>query len=367
LDQISEETFSSKELRKYLSKHPVSCVAILSIHRKDVRKAFPPKRTATMMKAAGLKDRSSAQLQWLPARRRAAVCFTIDDVHPGKSSDVYEAGGDLGRGALRHVKWLLDHHRQLRVTLFVTADWREISPFATRSIAAKIPLLRDLIYLADVLPPGTMRLSRHPDFVEYLKSLPRVDCALHGLHHVNKGTSIAEEFKRQSRAKCELLLEEAIEIFHEAGLPCSPGMCPPSWELSDELAEAMIARGFKFVASARDIRTPITAGAVNSMSGRKGVSLLYPERIMKGRLVHFCTNFQATSPIKRAHEIVELNGLIAIKAHIIKTAPNHTALDGLDEHYRNYLHNLFNELEDQYGDDLWWTSMAEITKICGAQ
>lgn len=320
-----------------------------------------------IMEAAGSRARPSAKLEWLPSRMRAAVCFTIDDVHPGKSSDAYEAGGDLNRGALRHLEWLLDHHPRLRVTLFVTADWREISPFATRSILAKIPLLRNRIYLANVLPQGTMRLGRHPDFVSYLRSLPRVDCALHGLHHVKKGTNIAAEFKGQSRAKCELMLERAIEIFNEAGLPYSPGMCPPSWELSDELAEAMIATGLKFVASARDIRTPIIPGAVNSMSGRKGVSVFYPERIMKGRLLHFCTNFQATSPITRAHQIAERNGLIAVKAHIIKVAANHTALDGLDESYCNYLHNLFTELEDRYGDELWWTSMAEITNRCDAE
>ena len=36
---------------------------------------------------------------WLPDGRKAAVVFTIDDVHPGTSADVYEAGGDLGNGA----------------------------------------------------------------------------------------------------------------------------------------------------------------------------------------------------------------------------------------------------------------------------
>jgi hypothetical protein len=304
-------------------------------------------------------------MEWLPPRSKGAVCFTVDDVHPGKSSDTYEAGGDLGRGVLRHLEWLLDHHPRLRVTLFVTADWREISPSPTHSILAKIPWLRDRIYLAEVLPRGTMRLGRHPEFVTYLKSLPRTDCALHGLYHVNKGSSLTEEFKWKSREKCEFRLQEAIEIWNEAGLPHSPGMCPPAWGLSDELAEAMIAAGLKFVASGRDIRTPIAPGAMNSMSGRKGVSLLYPEEIMNGRLLHFCTNFQATSPIERAHQIIELNGLIAIKAHAVKVAVGHNALDGLDEAYRDYLHRLFTDLEDRYGGDVWWTSMAEITNGCG--
>jgi len=41
---------------------------------------------------------------WLVSGKQAAICFTIDDVHPGKSSDTYEAGGDLGQGALGHVE-----------------------------------------------------------------------------------------------------------------------------------------------------------------------------------------------------------------------------------------------------------------------
>ena len=299
--------------------------------------------------------------EWLPANKKAAVCFTIDDLHPGKSTDPCEGGGDLGRGPLRHLEWLLKHHPNLHATLFVTADWREISATSTRPLLGRIPWLRDRVYLASVHPRGTMRLSRHPEFVSYLKSLPRTHCALHGLYHVNRGTCIAEEYKEKNREECERRLRESIYIFREAGLPYVPGLCPPAWELSNDLAEAMIDVGLKFVASARDLRTPITAGAVNSMSGIKGVSILYPERIVGDRLLHFSTNFQATSPIERAHEILQLNGLLAIKAHL---SPR--MLDCLNENYRDYLHRCFVELENRYGEDLWWTSMEEITELCSS-
>lgn len=297
---------------------------------------------------------------WLPCGKEAAVCFTIDDVHPGRSADAYEAGGDLDRGALGHVSWLLERHPQLHVTLFVTADWREISPALTRRAAARLPVVRDSIFLAKTLPPSTMRLSRHPGFVEYLKSLPRTDVALHGLHHIRKGHRIAAEFYGRKREECAAMIAEAIAVFREAGLIYSAGMCPPSWDLSEELAEAMVENGLIFAASARDIRTPVSRDAVSAMSGLRGVSLIYPERIQEGRLVHFTTNFQATSPLDRALEIAAMNGLLAIKAHIIKNACGHIALDGMDELYRNYLDLVFSELERRYGDSLWWTSMAEI-------
>lgn len=297
--------------------------------------------------------------EWLPRGKKAAVCFTIDDLHPGKSTDPYEAGGDLGRGALRHVEWLLKYHPSLHITLFVTADWREIGYTPTRLLLSRIPWLRDRVYLTPIQPPGTMRLGRHPEFVTYLKSLPRTDCALHGLYHVNKGLRIPEEYSGKSRKECKRRLTEIMRIFREAGLPYSSGLCPPAWGLSDDLAEAMIEVGLGFVASARDLRTPITPDAMNSMSGRSGVSILYPQWIMGNRLLHLPTNFQATSEIQRAHEIVECNGLVSCKAHITVGM-----VDQLNETYRDYLHRCFTELEDRYGNDLWWTSMAEITAVC---
>ena len=123
----------------------------------------------------------------------------------------------------------------------------------------------------------------------------------------------------------------------------------------------MVANDLTFVASARDIRTAIAPDAATAMSGLRGVSLIYPETIQQGKLIHFTANFQATSSLDRAIEIVEMNGLLAIKAHIIKNGCGHIALDGLDELYRNYLDLVFSELEQRYGNSLWWTSMAEIT------
>jgi hypothetical protein len=140
-------------------------------------------------------------------------------------------------------------------------------------------------------------------------------------------------------------------------------MCPPAWAFSDHLGSAMVANGLQFVASARDIRTPIDPNAVTAMSGMQGVSLIYPQYVYRRQLMHFTSNFQATSPIERALDIVENNGLLAIKAHIIKNCCGHIALDGMDELYRNYLDVLFSELENRYGDALWWTSMAEVTSL----
>lgn len=298
--------------------------------------------------------------RWLPPGKTAAVCFSIDDIHPGTSDDPYEAGGDLARGALGHVTWLIDRHPQLKVTLFTTADWRAIRPFSRFPKLARIPGLRQLGHRSRIRSKGTMALHRHPQFVDFLRSQPGFEVALHGLHHVNAVSWTPVEFQDQSREECRRMLEEAIGIFEQARLPFALGMTPPGWNAPAPLLDAMADVGLKFVASARDVLSPVERSAKANMSGLKGVGLYAPELIAGGRLVHIPANFQATSPLERAIAIVEAGGLLSIKGHIIKTCFGHVALDGIDPLYRNYLDALFTNLKGRFGDRLWWTSMGEI-------
>ena len=92
------------------------------------------------------------------------------------------------------------------------------------------------------------------------------------------------------------------------------------------------------------------------------MSLIYPQLIENGRLVHLTSNFSANNPIDRAREIIDHHGVLAVKAHIIKNGGGHVSVDGLDDLYMNYLDVVFPELTEQYGDSLWWTSMDEISK-----
>lgn len=303
---------------------------------------------------------------WLPPGKRAAICFSIDDIHPGTSRDAYEAGGDLGNGALGHVARLLDRHPQLKVTLFTTPDWREISSKITRPIVSRIPIVRDRVYLSDVLPPGAMRLDRHPAFVRYLKSLPRTDVGLHGLHHIHVGRSILIEFQDQTVEQCVAILDRAMQIFHDADLPIVKGITPPGWNAPPALIAALPRAGLQFIGSARDIRTPVEPGVRANMSGLKDVLLFEPERLSSGA-IHIPANFQATSRKERAFEIIEAGGLLSVKAHIVKNFNGIIALDGVDELYCNYLDSLFTLLDAKYGEQLWWPSMSELAERCLAQ
>ncbi|HEX5062939.1 MAG TPA: hypothetical protein VFV99_26375, partial [Kofleriaceae bacterium] len=156
-------------------------------------------------------------------------------------------------------------------------------------------------------------------------------------------------------------------IFEASKLPYVRGMCPPGWNAPPALLTAMNELGFDFVASSRDIKTEISAAATTNMSGIKGASLIYPSLVGGTNLVHFATNFQATSQWERAKAIIEAGGLLTVKAHIIKNALGYIALDGVDGVYCNFLDLFFERLHREYGDSLWWTTMGEIAKRLRAQ
>ncbi|MEW6639289.1 MAG: hypothetical protein AB1586_02205 [Pseudomonadota bacterium] len=302
--------------------------------------------------------------QWLPPGKAATVVFTIDDIHPGTSRDAYEGGGDLANGQLRFLLRLLEAHPKLRATLFTTADWRARQPSVARPGLMRVPLLGQLWCRLNTLPAGTMRIDRFPEFVAFLRGLPRVEIGLHGLTHTRRSHPSHVEYLTADGRECRASLAAIFEIFSRAGLPFVPGMSPPGWHLSPALAAAMRGAGLTFVGAARDLTTAVARGAVNSMSGLPGVSLIEPEWV-HGGLLNFTTNYQATSTIDRAKAVVDHGGLLAIKAHVVKRAGRYVALDGLDEAYCDHLHTLFAYLET-LGADLWWTSMGEIAARCVA-
>jgi hypothetical protein len=99
------------------------------------------------------------------------------------------------------------------------------------------------------------------------------------------------------------------------------------------------------------------------MSGLKDTSILYPEFLNEKSIVHFPINFQANSKIERAMAIIENEGLLSIKAHIVPQIANYVAIDGVTDLYMSFLDLLLNEIKSRYGQDIWFTSMGEMTNF----
>jgi Uncharacterized protein conserved in bacteria (DUF2334) len=297
---------------------------------------------------------------WLPPGKRAAICFSIDDIHPGTSAAPYEAGGDLERGALGRLAGLQRKHPQLKLSLSVTPDWRLRSLVPDTLLLRHIPWIKQHVQWTRLHPRGTFRIDRHPGLVKYLNGLEHCEVVLHGLTHSHRGPRYAVEFQDESADQCAALIRSGLEIFGAAKLSFVRGFAPPAWNAPPPLIEALEQHDFNFLISARDLHTPVSAEAVTSGSGLQGVSLIHPQRIGKRGLVHITANFQATSPVERALAIVEQGGVLHIKAHIFKSGGGHTMQDGLDALYVNYLDALLTELERRFGADLWWPHISEI-------
>lgn len=298
---------------------------------------------------------------WLPPGKHAAVCLSVDDVHPASTArHGYDAGGDGDAGALGHLRWLMQRHPQLKATLFVTADWRSTGTPPAHRLLSQVPWIRDRVYLAPRLRKGTMRVGSYPVFVQYLNSFEGVEVALHGLSHCAKGRVPAAEFGGLSHTACRRVLEEMLATMESSGLRFARGMTPPAWNADHNLLQAMADAGFDYVASARDIWSEVRPDARTAMSGIPGLPLYQPCWLTDFGLAHIPSNFQATSDLARANAIMEIGGLLSIKAHVMKNALGHVALDGLDADYMTHLDDVLNHMEERLGDAIWWPTFAEL-------
>lgn len=300
-------------------------------------------------------------MSWLPDGFDAAVCFSVDDLHPGRSDTHYEAGGELDAGVLGRLAWLAERHPRLRITLLVTPDWRELSPVPTRKRLAALPVAASRLPLAPRLPRGAMRLDRHRAFADYLAK-SKYELAVHGLYHFARGHRPPAEFAQLGFLRARRRLRRARRLFERAGLKVEPGFAPPAWQLPPALQRALAAEGFRWTMSARDLHTPIGAAAQTAGSGLQGADLIRPQRIADGRLVHVPTNIQAPPDEERAHRIVQHGGLVSIKAHAVGKALGYVSLDGLDDRHVARLDRFIAQLEDRYGDRLWWASVGEVAR-----
>lgn len=297
-----------------------------------------------------------------PENKTAALVFSMDDVHPASSSQGYEAGGDLSEGVLGRLHQLLSEHADFHATLFTTADWREKSPYPSlrNRIFNKIPGLGSRLSSLPQWPEGFLRLDRHLEFLSYLKSFLRIETGSHGLTHVGLGKNLMREFVGLSESEIKTRLVKINQIFEKSGLAKPAGFCPPGWGYNEYLLKIIPDFGYSYLACSRDLNTPIKPGAFSRESGLKNVPMLEPAFLPNSQVVHIPSNWSATSDFERAYRILDLGGVLSIKAHAVKKMGTYVSADGLDGAYQNYLNKLFHSLKVRFGASIWWTTMKEL-------
>ncbi len=297
-----------------------------------------------------------------PEHKTAAVVFSIDDIHPASSINGYEAGGDLAKGVLGRLRQLTVEHSDFCATLFVTADWRAKSPYPNlqNRILNYIPGMGAHFGALPQWPEGFMSLDRHPDFVSYLDTIPRIEIGSHGLTHVGLGKNLIREFLGLSENEIRKRVSKIAQIFQNAGLKKPAGFCPPGWGYNELLLKVIPDFGYSYIACSRDLNTPIKRDAVCNESGIKNVSLVNPCFLPGSKIVHIPSNWSVTCNLDRAYQIIESGGVLSIKAHAVKKMGTYVSADGLDDACQNYLSKLFHSLKSRFGNSIWWTTMKEL-------
>lgn len=286
----------------------------------------------------------------------AVFSLHVENVHPEGSREGWDSGGDREKGVFRHLLDLRKWFPQVKVTLFITADWMDRSqPLWARALGRALPRLQRNIRH---WPPETFALDRHTDWCAWLASLDGFELAFHGLHHFNPRGFHGQEFVGLDYGECVSRLRKSEAIFQRAGLPASRGFRSPGWEVTEPLLQSLADLNYDYFAGSGDTETPPSRAAVSQGAGLQGVPLLFPA-FHRG-ILNLPQNWNAwKSSVKRGLAIVEQGGLLSAKAHAASVYDGKSYPDGLSEDTMNRLCELLEALE---GQEVRYMSLGEVAR-----
>ncbi len=286
----------------------------------------------------------------------AVFNFHVDNIHPESNREGWDCGGDRERGVFRHLLDLRKRFPQVKVTLFVTADWTDRSqPLWARALGRAVPEWRRN---PRHWPPSTFRLDRHREWCRWLASLEGFELAFHGLHHYNPRGFHGQEFIGLGYDECVSRLRRSEEIFRQTGLPASRGFRSPGWEVTEPLLRALADLNYDYVAGSGDFETPPSRTAVSEGAGLRGPPLIFPA-YHRG-VLNLPQNWDIRkSSVERGLAIVREGGLLSAKGHINPVYENERYDNGLSEETMNHLCEMLEALE---GEEVRYMALSEVAR-----
>ena len=279
--------------------------------------------------------------------------LSFDDIHPESSTIGTDCGGDMEKGVFKYLIKIIKKYPEVKITLFVTANWidraniKNIKFYIKRFFGMKCTRAWE---------NEPFRLDKFRDWCSWLNSFENFEIAFHGLYHHRDKEPHCAEFLDLDYYECLYKLKRSEEIFKNAGLKYVRGFRPPGWGVSNGLFKALKDLNYEFIACSADVKTKISKNAISNDAGIKGVSLIYPS-YYRG-LINIPQNWDIMhSSIKRAIEIVKLNGVIGAKGHIANIYDGEIIGNGLTEESFNNIMTLLEELEKY---DVEYLTMREI-------
>ena len=192
--------------------------------------------------------------------------LSIDDIHPESSTYLTDCGGDREIGVFRHLLMLVKEFNNIKITLFVTANW--IDKPDSYSLLKFIKRIFRMNY-SNKWKNDPFRLDKHIEWCQWLNKLissGNFEVGLHGLlhHHGNPYVGYhSMEFLNLSYEESLKRIIEAENIFNRAKLRFVKVFRPPGWAVSDGLFEALRELGYYLSCKSLNLTPEIVRGFLN--------------------------------------------------------------------------------------------------------
>jgi hypothetical protein len=170
----------------------------------------------------------------------------LDDFHPEKG-----CGLELDRGPIKYLELLWSNFPELKVTLFLTPDWRYLPQFRITKFFGKYfgisPFFRQLKEPKYRVDKKEFREWR--SWIRKNVKAKRLEVAIHGLYHIQPCYHYASEFQHLNYNQCLKRIKIAEKILEDAKIPFVKGFRPPGWLHNEDLLKALSKLKYKYFAA----------------------------------------------------------------------------------------------------------------------
>ncbi len=273
--------------------------------------------------------------------RKAIFNLNVDDLHPEQGFSKEQDEGNF-----RYINKLREEFPKLKVTLFVTPNWKYIPPrlynryvnyFRTKNKFLKYFLGREW-------NGEPFLLDKHPDWCRWIRRKigKNFEIGVHGLTH-SSGVD-RSEFNNLSIDEAKVKIMEAEKIFIRNKIPFKKIFRGPGIDVNSNLVIALSELGYK-AANTIDFWTPIGENNYSEKGWR--CNILYPTYL--SNVLNVPANCDAKfTDLERVKEIINYNGLMSFNSHICGKyfrSPIHNALsEEVYQNLRNIIKEIYNEV-----------------------
>ena len=263
----------------------------------------------------------------------SVVVWGIDDIRPE----------DHCEKPLKLLEEFKQSYDQVKITLFVTPDWI-YKPQGKLLSMDFSGILRKFVKYQH-WPEGSFRIDKDKEWINRFQDFELAD---HGLHHFQDRRPVSAEFANLNYEQCAVRIKKILEIFSNTGVR-PEGFAPPGWGVNENLLNALSDSEFKYVAGSIDDGVVVEKNSFSKQAGLTNVSAFFPTNL--GKIWNIPRNWDIhKSDIERAEEIIKINGIVGLHAHILDEYLGQKIGNGITEDNLKNVEKLLDYLENSFSE-----------------